>query len=94
MKLTFIALFDRLRFEDDAREFLEELRWPKGVVCPTRHCSDVYLVVSHNGCPGRTAWGSMSERRTGNCREYRRLAARLGSRPPPLTGEKRATGCA
>ena len=72
MRLTVTALSDRLRSEADAWEFLEELRWPSGVVCPTCHGSNVYLVVPKNGCSRRTVSGSMSERRTWNCRECRR----------------------
>lgn len=72
MRTTVIALAERLRTEADAWEFLEELRWPNGVICPKCHGSDVYLVVPRNGTSRRTSSGSMSERRTWNCRPCRR----------------------
>ena len=72
MRTTVTALADRLRSEADAWEFLEELRWPGGVECPKCHGSDVYLVKPKNGHSRRTSSGSMSERRTWNCRTCRR----------------------
>lgn len=72
MGTTVTALADRLRTEADAWEFLEELRWPDGVVCPTCHGTDVYLIVPKNGTSRRTVSGSMSQRRTWNCRPCRR----------------------
>jgi len=72
MRTTITALSDRLRTEADAWEFLEELRWPNGPICPNCHGSDVYLIVPKNGVSRRTVSGSMSQRRTWNCRPCRR----------------------
>jgi transposase-like protein len=72
MRTTVTALADRLRTEADAWEFLEELRWPGGVACPKCHGSDVYLIVPKNGTSRRTSSGSMSQRRTWNCRACKR----------------------
>jgi transposase-like protein len=72
MRTTVTALTDRLRTEADAWEFMEQLRWPNGPVCPACHGSDVYLVVPKNGVSRRTVSGSMSQRRTWNCRPCRR----------------------
>ena len=72
MRYTVTTLSDRLRSEADAWEFLEELRWPQGVVCPTCHGSDVYLIRPANGVSRRTVSGSMSQRRTWACRPCRR----------------------
>jgi len=72
MRTTVTALADRLRSEADAWEFLEELRWPNGPICPKCHGSDVYLIVPKNGVSRRTVSGSMSQRRTWNCRPCRR----------------------
>ena len=72
MRYTVTTLADRLRSEADAWEFLEELRWPKGIVCPTCHGSDVYLIKPRNGVSRRTVSGSMSQRRTWACRPCRR----------------------
>jgi hypothetical protein len=72
MGMTVLELADKLRSEADAWEFFEGLRWPKGVKCPTCHGMDVYLVKPANGCSCKTVSGSMSQRRTWNCRECRR----------------------
>ncbi len=72
MRMTVTTLSDRLRSEADAWVFLEELRWPNGPKCPTCHGQAVYLIVPKNGCSRRTVSGSMSERRTWNCRQCRK----------------------
>jgi transposase-like protein len=72
MRTTVSELFDRLRTEADAWEFLEELRWPNGPKCPACHGSDVYLIQPKNGVSRRTVSGSMSQRRTWNCRPCRK----------------------
>lgn len=72
MRTTVTALADRLRSGADAWAFLEELRWPNGPSCPRCDGSDVYLIVPKNGVSRRTSSGSMSERRTWQCRPCRR----------------------
>jgi len=72
MRTTVTALTDRLRTEADAWEFLEELRWPNGPKCPACHGTDVYLIQPKNGTSRRTSSGSMSQRRTWNCRPCKR----------------------
>ena len=72
MKATVIALADQLRTEADAYEHLEGLRWPNGVMCPNCHGSDVYLIRPANGISRKATNGTMSERRTWNCRDCRR----------------------
>src|ERR1700722_8679220 len=72
MRITVPALAKQLQTEADAWKFMEEMRWPQGVVCPTCHGTDVYLIVPKNGCSRRTSSGSMSERRTWYCRSCKR----------------------
>lgn len=72
MRLTVTALADKLQTEADAWKFLEDLRWPDGPTCPTCGGEDVYLIVPKNGVSRRTVSGSMSQRRTWNCRPCRR----------------------
>jgi transposase-like protein len=70
--MNLAALSRSLVTEADAWAYLEELRWPKGVKCLRCHGDDVYLIVPKNGNSRRTSSGSMSERRTWNCRPCRR----------------------
>src|ERR1022692_3755802 len=72
MRTTVTGLADKLRTEADAWEFLEGLRWPNGVICPECRSEDVYLIVPKNGVSRKTVSGSLSQRRTWNCRPCRR----------------------
>ena len=69
---TLLALADKVQTEADAYRYLEGLRWPGGVVCPNCHGSDVYLIQPKNGVSRKATNGTMSQRRTWNCRECRR----------------------
>jgi hypothetical protein len=73
MRTTVTALADRLRTEADAWEYMESLRWPNGPVCPKCNGTDVALIRPKNGVSRRASGGCMSERRTWNCRECRRM---------------------
>ncbi len=72
VKATLIHLADQLRTEADAYEHLEHLRWPHGVICPTCHGSDVYLIQPKNGISRKATNGTLTERRVWNCRACRR----------------------
>jgi len=72
MKMTVTAIADKVRTEADAWKFLEDLRWPNGPICPNCHGADVYLIVPKNGVSRKTSSGSMSQRRTWNCRPCRK----------------------
>jgi len=72
VKTTLLSLADQIRTEADAYEYLESLRWPNGVICPTCHGLDVYLIQPRNGISRKTRDGVMTQRRAWNCRSCRR----------------------
>ncbi len=72
MKTTLLSLADQIRTEADAYEYLESLRWPTGIVCPTCHGTDVYLITPSNGISRKATNGTLSQRRVWNCRDCRR----------------------
>lgn len=67
-----LELADRVATEADAYEYLETLRWPNGVECPTCHGSEVALMVPRNGTSRKTTTGAMSQRRVWQCRPCRK----------------------
>jgi transposase-like protein len=71
-KTTVTSIAFEIPTEAAAWVYLEEMRWPQGAECPKCHGDDVYLIVPTNGQSRRTSSGSMSERRTWNCRKCRR----------------------
>jgi len=72
VKTTLLSITDQIRTEADAYEYLENLRWPNGPICPTCHGSDVYLIQPSNGISRKTRDGVMTQRRAWNCRSCRR----------------------
>lgn len=77
MGYTVVGLADRLRSEADAYEFIEELRWSGGVICP--HCGgdDAHYIEPSNGTSRKTRTGAMSERRVWRCHGCRSLSSLL-----------------
>lgn len=71
-RTTVTSIAFEIPTEAAAWVFLEEMRWPDGARCPRCDGSDVYLIVPANGMSRRTSSGSMSERRTWNCRKCRK----------------------
>jgi transposase-like protein len=71
-KTTVTSIAREIPTEAAAWVYLEEMRWPNGARCPKCSGQDVYLIVPDNGMSRRTSSGSMSERRTWNCRPCRK----------------------
>ncbi|HXY43459.1 MAG TPA: IS1595 family transposase [Acidimicrobiales bacterium] len=74
-QLTFAKLVDRLTDDYAAYLFLEELRWPKGPVCPHCHSvADATFLKPRNetGTARATTRGTMSQRRVWKCKGCRK----------------------
>jgi len=72
VKTTLLSIADQIRTEADAYQYLENLRWPNGITCPTCHGSDVYLIAPGNGISRKATNGALTQRRVWNCRDCRR----------------------
>jgi len=72
MKTTLLSLADSVQNEADAYRYLENLRWPEGVRCPTCQGSEVALMVPKNGVSRKATNGTMSQRRVWQCRSCRK----------------------
>jgi transposase-like protein len=72
MRYTVPQLTDRLRSEADAYEFMEELRWVDGPVCP--HCDHVgaSYIAPANGVSRKTRTGAETQRRIWRCLSCRK----------------------
>lgn len=71
-KLTMVGLAEKVPDEAAAYEFMERLRWKRGVRCP--HCSgeDCRYLNPENGKSRRTRTGATSARRVWQCRGCRK----------------------
>lgn len=72
MKTTLLSLADSIQTEADAYAYLENLRWPNGVICPTCEGSNVYLIRPENGISRKATNGTMTQRRVWHCRDCRK----------------------
>ena len=70
--MTVQSLSQDIQTEADAYAFIEALRWPDGVACPTCQGSDCYLIAPKNGTSRKATNGTLSQRRVWNCRACRR----------------------
>jgi transposase-like protein len=71
MGLTLLQLADKLREEEDAYRFLEDLRWSGEPVCPHCGADRPYFLKARDG-ERRTRTGSTSQRRVWKCRACRK----------------------
>ncbi len=46
--VNLVKLIERFGTEDRCREYLEELRWPDGVICPRCNCKSVSIIQDRN----------------------------------------------
>lgn len=70
-RISIPSLAKRVKTEGDAYEFMEELRWPNGPVCP--HCgNDKAYFLTPKGEGRKTRRGGISERRVWKCAKCRR----------------------
>ncbi len=74
MKTTLMTLAKTIRTEADAYEYLENLRWPDGPICP--HCGNRgkhYFLNPKTGTGERkTRTGALTQRRVWKCATCRK----------------------
>ena len=72
MSLTVLDIADRIPTEAAAYEYMEQLCWPNGPICP--HCGSTAAdyIRPLNGVSRRTRTGAMSERRVWRCVQCRK----------------------
>lgn len=46
--LTLIQIIDRFPDDETARQHLESIRWPNGIICPHCHCKDKFGIIKPN----------------------------------------------
>jgi transposase-like protein len=73
-RISVPALAKKIRTEADAYQYLEQLRWPNGPVCPHTNCpgGKAYFLTPKAAEGRKTRRGGVSERRVWKCAKCRK----------------------